>query len=370
MQKIPDTFCPAKWDELQINLESNFIYSCCKATPVEINDNFNSALNEQKENLLNGIKDLSCEYCWKLERNNLPSLRHFKLKNITRNFKEYLQNCDPLVVEINLGNECNFQCVYCNPKFSSRWQNDVHKKEYKLYSDKFHYAIPLNFNRKKDKIKNLLENYNKKSKMISLIGGEPFYNKLFFDIIKNLQTPLIEVTTNLSTNKNDLMKFFDLTLKFEKVKFNISLDSTGDIAEFTRFGMNYKNFQNNLEFVLENCPKNIDITIKTVCSSTTVLDLSNVKNYIVPLIETFSINWYINPCHNPKFQSFDTLKDTYKPQILEMLTELKKNNKIGGTDIVKSAILTSKFNKTLYNQLVHFYNEFASRKKIKIPFDL
>ena len=34
MQKIPDTFCPAKWDELLLNLNYNYAYACCKATPL------------------------------------------------------------------------------------------------------------------------------------------------------------------------------------------------------------------------------------------------------------------------------------------------------------------------------------------------
>lgn len=370
MQKIPDTFCPAKWDELQINLDNNFVYACCKAAPVEITENFENVLDQQKYNLLNNIQDPSCNYCWKVEKNNLSSLRHYKLKNYTRDFKEYVDNCSPSYVEINLGNECNFQCVYCNPKFSSRWQSDVTKKPYKLYSDKFFYAIPINHTRKKEQITKLFNHYGKISQTIGIIGGEPFYNKSFFDIIKNLQSPNLELVTNLSAHQDDIKKFFRLTQDFKSVIFQISIDSTDKIAEFTRFGMNFSKFKDNLKFVLENSPKNYIIELSSVFTSTTILDLENTKNFIMPLLTTDRIKWILSPCINPRFHSFSTLKDIYKPELLTLLEQLKLHTNAKGVDSVISAILSNKFNNTMYNQLIHFYKEFAARKKIKIPFSL
>lgn len=370
MQKISDTFCPAKWDELQINLESNFVYACCKATPVKITENFENVLEQQKYNLLNNIQDPSCNYCWEVEKNNLTSLRHNKLKNYTRDYKEYIDNCSPTNVEINLGNECNFQCVYCNPKFSSRWQSDVTKKPYKLYSDKFFYAIPINHSRKKEQITKLFNHYSKRSQTIGIIGGEPFYNKSFFQIIKNLQSPNLVLTTNLSAHQDDIQKFFELTRNFESVILQISIDSTGDVAEFTRFGINFLKFKDNLKFVLENAPKNYTIELSSVFTSTTILDLHNTINFIIPLLSEDRIRWNLYPCINPRFHSFATLKDTYKSELLILLEQLKSHSNIRFVDSVKSAILSNKFNNTMYNQLKHFYNEFAARKKVKIPFNL
>ena len=68
MQKIPDTFCPAKWDEIIINCSQNLVYSCCKATPVNFDKEFKSIIDNQKDNLINGVKDPSCNYCWKTKK--------------------------------------------------------------------------------------------------------------------------------------------------------------------------------------------------------------------------------------------------------------------------------------------------------------
>ena len=80
MPKIPDTFCPAKWDEIYINLDYNFVYSCCKATPVTVNSNISETLKNQKTNLLSGIMDPSCNYCWDIEEKGHTSRRARYLK--------------------------------------------------------------------------------------------------------------------------------------------------------------------------------------------------------------------------------------------------------------------------------------------------
>lgn len=372
MQEIPNTFCPAKWDEVFINLQNNLIYACCKSTPVPIDRNLDKVLNHQKENLLAGIRDSSCEYCWKLEKNNLPSLRHEWLNKYTayRKYQDYSANTKPLQVEINLGNECNFQCIYCNPKFSSKWHADIDKKPYKIFSDRSNYVIPIKVNRMQEEIKQLVKKYSTEVNSISFIGGEPFYNKSFFQILDLVSTEEITVTTNLSSDISTIEKFFKSAGKFKKVKFNISVDSTNKIAEFTRYGTDFKRFKSNLLYVIENAPENLQIKFLTLLTSITIRDLSNLKNMIMPLLDNNYIKWELSYCSTPKFQSLDTLKDELKEPACEILSQLVTNEKIMGAATAKSAVLSSKFNNTLYMQLVHFINEFADRKKIDIPFDL
>lgn len=371
MQKISETFCPAKWDDLYINLESNFAYGCCKALPVPINNDCKKTLDKQKENLLNNIQDPSCEYCWKLERNNLPSLRQIHLANFSRPYEDYLANCDPLEVEINLGNECNFQCIYCNPKFSSKWNADVLKKPYALFTDKFNYSyIPIKEIRDNIDTENVITTYAKNIKSIALLGGEPFYNKKFFKILDNLSVDTLRITTNLSAKIEDLKKFFSITKKFKSVILQISIDSTGDLAEFTRYGINYEDFLVKLKFVLDNCPANTKIFILSVMTSITIRDIKNIKKLILPLVQNNSVVWNLSYCTSPRFQSFDTLLDKFKQSAILELNELQIYNNIVGEDVVLSAIQISKFNKTLYMQLVHFLNEFSSRQKIKLPIEL
>jgi len=67
MQKIPKTFCPAKWDELHLNYNYNWAYGCCKATPIVFKRDWHEELDKQKNNLLQDVQDPSCDYCWQVE---------------------------------------------------------------------------------------------------------------------------------------------------------------------------------------------------------------------------------------------------------------------------------------------------------------
>jgi hypothetical protein len=53
------------------------------STPIKFVDKADIAtiLDGQKDNLLNGIQDSSCEYCWRVERQGHPSRRHTYLKD-------------------------------------------------------------------------------------------------------------------------------------------------------------------------------------------------------------------------------------------------------------------------------------------------
>ena len=268
MPKIPDTFCPAKWDEIYINLDYNFVYSCCKATPVTVNSNISETLKNQKTNLLSGIMDPSCNYCWDIEEKGHTSrrARYLKKFNEDGNIEEYLNDKSPSLVEINLGNECNFQCMYCNPKFSSQWYADVLKKPYALFNSKFNYSIPIKEKVSKDDKFNLVKDYSINAKRIDLIGGEPFLSKRFFELLELISSKEISVTTNLSCSKEQLDKFFQICKKFDRVEFHFSLDATGNIAEFARQGLNFSNFDSNLKYTLDNAPDNFYFQIIQIIS--------------------------------------------------------------------------------------------------------
>ena len=143
MHKIPDTFCPAKWDELFVSFEMNYAYSCCKSTPTKFSNNVFEIIDVQKQKLLEGHQDESCNYCWNVERLGTDSLRHSYLKDFDpATFEQYKDNSvRPRMIQVSLGNECNFQCTYCNPKFSSKWEQDVRTKPYKVFTDRFFYSI-------------------------------------------------------------------------------------------------------------------------------------------------------------------------------------------------------------------------------------
>jgi len=369
-QQIPDTFCPGKWDELCLNLNYNYVYGCCAATPIKFVKNFNEVLDQQKSNLLNGIKDSSCNYCWSVEQGGQPSRRNEYTSKFDGNLEPYINNTAPVkLLELNLGNECNFQCVYCNPKYSSIWEADVRKQPYKIYTDRFNYGVL-------DKEDVSLSDANAQvleqighTDEVRIIGGEPLLNKHLWTLLDKVSTDRLHITTNLSCSTNTIDRLMSMAhSKFKQIRFQISLDSTGEIAEFARYGTVYNDVVANVEHTLRTAPDNVLVSIASTFTSITIRD---IKQFTQTIEQWQSIRpnlvWTLNYCRNPNTQSFYTLPDHYRPGILETVQYIKTMPNIERAEIIESALSNYKFNPTMHKEMKHFMQQFAERKKIEIP---
>lgn len=374
MNKLSKTFCPAKWDEIMVNLNANYVYSCCKSTPIKIIDknSINTALDIQKNNLLNGIQDPSCNYCWSIENSgNHKSLRQeYLTKFDNKQYNDYKNNnVVSKLIEINIGNECNFQCTYCNPKFSSQWESDVKKQSYKIFSDKDFYEVYNNNNSKATDLSIEWLLSQKDIDILKILGGEPLQNKNFFKVVNSVKAKHLGFSTNLSCKKTIIDKVLALSKNYESMIITISLDSTDKVAEFTRYGMNFKHLLDNVDYLITNAPKNVKIKFASLMTSITIQDFGNT----VTLIDHYyqkdkkKIDWLINYTIDPKIFTFATLHDKYKDDILKIINKIKDRKYIQGLDTLEGAIKESKFNKTLYGQMKNFLEEFSTRKNIDIP---
>jgi MoaA/NifB/PqqE/SkfB family radical SAM enzyme len=370
MQPLPSTFCPAKWDEISFNFNYDYVYSCCKAMPVKYKDgDYNLVLDQQKDNLLNGVQDASCNFCWKVENQNLPSKRHelIKIFDVTRFNLYKTKKVQPTLIELYLGNECNFQCTYCNPKYSSQWELDVKKKPYKLFTDKHFYELDIKNQNLDTKVLDVVSKLGPDARLC-ILGGEPLLNKLFWKVLDKTNVEDFALTTNLSCKLRDLIKLKEKSKKFKRIFINVSLDSTGANAEFTRYGMNFNLFENNLKYLLDNAPENMSININSLMTSVTVHDLDNFFNFVKgKKLKYEQLTCKMFTCLHPRIQSFETLPDRYRPSMIEKIQEMKSCTYFSGLDMVESYLISSKFNKTLYQEFKYFLNEYADRKKIKIP---
>jgi len=375
MTNIPKTFCPAKWDEIFVNLGANYVYACCKSEVVSITkkEDIAASLDQQKHNLLNGIQDPACNYCWKNENAGHSSYRHDYLKEFdVTQFDQYKNNqIKPKQVEVSLGNECNFQCTYCNPKFSSQWESDVKRKPYKIFSDQHFYGIDeKNTNNVQDTIAWLGE-LNTVEKL-QILGGEPLQNKNFTSVVNSITSDELGFATNLSfKNTKAIDKVLRLADRYKKVIMTVSIDSTGKNAEFSRYGMDYAQMLLNIQYLITHAPDNFTINFASVMTSITIRDFDNIVNLIDNCYQQNpNITWCINYCWDPKIMTLNTLPEQFKPKILEKIHSIQDRKYITGLDIIEGAIKASKFNKTLYGQLKHFLQEFSQRKNIEIPVEM
>jgi hypothetical protein len=103
-------------------------------------------------------------------------------------------------------------------------------------------------------------------------------------------------------------------------------------------------------------------------TSTTIKDLENFILLVDEYKERYpSLLWEMSYCRDPRIHSFSTLPDDDKEYALKILDTIKDYDYVKGIDTLRSALKSSAFNRTMYSELRHFMNEFATRKNIKIP---
>jgi sulfatase maturation enzyme AslB (radical SAM superfamily) len=365
MQNIPKTFCPAKWDELHVNFEAHFSYACCKASPSTFTTNTMEFIAKEQINMMSGVQDPSCEYCWSVERHGGDSLRSRYLASFdAASFDQYVAgNVTPGLIQVNIGNDCNFQCMYCNPKFSSRWEHDVLKKPYKLFTDRHIYQIGVKHPEPVESSIEFLKTFDK-IKTLSIMGGEPLTNKKFYRILNEVKADKLQLSTNLSASIRGLDHFLERCSEYEQVLMGVSIDATGRIAEFARHGLDFDQFDRNLEYLLTNKPENLIITVNSLLTSLTVRDLANFYEYMLPKLD--NVLWLLHHCTHPKIHSFSTLEDQYRVDLIKQMDAMTHPH-IHGIDAMQTLLGTIKFNKTLYQELKQFLNEYSDRNGIKNP---
>jgi organic radical activating enzyme len=366
MQSIPDTFCPAKWDELYVSFEHNYAYSCCKSTPTVFREQVLEFVSKERINMLNGIQDASCSYCWAVEHAGGESLRHRHLKTFdTTTFEHYKNAPAPKQIQVTVGNECNFQCTYCNPKFSSRWEHDVRKAEYRVFSDRYFWGIDRKHEAVMENNIAFLKSFDHVERL-SVIGGEPLLNKRTFELIDSVTADVLQMITNLSCKQSVLDKLFERCSQYRSVVLVVSIDATGSIAEFTRHGLDFAEFDSNFKYLLKNRPANLKVVVNSLMTSITVRDFEKFSQYMKQFLTTPNFEWRVEYCKHPVTQSMATLPDRFKEQILVAIDAMTSYN-IWGLDTLATVVSKTAFNKNMHQQLNYFMHEFAKRKNIEIP---
>lgn len=261
-------------------------------------------MKELRSDLINGVKNSKCDYCWEREKQGAYSHR-LKSNNDIR-FNEslipaviadhgFLKEM-PEGINIKLGNLCNLKCIMCNPVGSSMHEDEM--KDWKTIKvqlpswidtiDKFE---PENLKLKDFKglgseninfdqvIKNI-EPMLPYCKEITLLGGEPFVHPMTEKILqlcidkeiaKNIT---IEIITNLSILNKKHIDFFS---KFKKAIIVVSYDHVNtEKFKYIRFPAPYEKFHNNFKILLES--NAVTKKISTTFSIFNIFDFEEIFN--------------------------------------------------------------------------------------------
>jgi len=319
------TICLAKFHESTIWLYESKIASC-HHTPFLLTGKdtltfYNpEGRRKQQESMLSGNKPEECNYCWKLEAQDVISDRERKSLAFKSALspEQYLDKnfpFKPKALELAFQNTCNLACSYCSPSFSTEWENDIRLRgNYEnIFTDKkLHYQRGIDHREPVDMtlfwtwfndIANELES-------IRITGGEPLLHEdTFATFAKMIEVnPNVEcvVHTNLCQKPTIVQRFIDNINKLSNVRINISNESAGEVAEFIRDGMVYSDWLRNL---YELAKTKATLSVSTTITPISLIALDQLYLDIIELRKTTgkNVDISINFATYPEFQSLSAL---------------------------------------------------------------
>ena len=337
--KTSPTLCLAKFHESTIWLYESKIASC-HHTPFLLTGNdtltfYNpEGRRQQQDSMLNGNKPTECNYCWKLEAENVVSDREKKSlafkKSLTPD--QYLDRnypFKPKALELAFQNTCNLACSYCSPSFSTEWENDIRLRgnyENITTDKKLHYQRGIDHRTPVNMVL-FWEWFNDiatELESIRITGGEPLLHEdTFTTFAKMIEVnPNVEcvVHTNLCQKPLIVQRFIDNINKLNNVRINISNESAGEVAEFIRDGMVYSEWLRNL---YELAKTKATLSVSTTITPISLLALDQLYLDIIELRKQTgkAIDISINFATYPEFQSLAALTYDERAYYLNKFTK-------------------------------------------------
>ena len=128
-----DLYCPLKFEELQVHVQSRLLYNCCMAFPERCDLDWLEAnpgkifhtptMIEDRKKMMQNISFKSCAHgCFNREKLGLPSHREKQFYSDNKHTDAQLRT-----LKLSLSNDCNMSCLYCAPEWSTGWQKQLEK---------------------------------------------------------------------------------------------------------------------------------------------------------------------------------------------------------------------------------------------------
>lgn len=386
------TFCMAKFHEATIWLYNGKIASCHHNPFHNVGNSVDTFYNtaekrEQQKDMLAGKKPNGCDYCWKLEDQNLTSDRYNKSISYPESLPpaEYLNpltKFKPRVLELAFQKTCNLGCAYCNADFSSQWLNDIrvngtytniftdNRKHYQRSIEEY-CDSPVNLTLFWSWLDTVIDNID----IIRVTGGEPLLHEETFMLVDRvrLANPQVKVAinSNLCQKATVLERFIEKAQGIKNVSIYTSNESAGQTAEILRDGMNYNQWLDNL-LKLDSAKLNhisIMTTINAVCLENFdqfILDICHLRSRMnTPISINFNFLSY------PEFQSFACLNQQALDYYFEKYSAfiLQNKHKLNNEEVIGYQRLLTKLNQPAHGNQINlardcysFYRQFGQRR--------
>ncbi|MDD2634918.1 MAG: twitch domain-containing radical SAM protein [Bacteroidales bacterium] len=192
---------------------------------------FGTIADKLREHLLNNDFSMGCAYC----KHQFETSRFYGLPSMHADYYARTKLGYPKIIELELSNTCNLQCVMCSGIVSS----SIRKNREKLPPLENHYD---------EKFVEQLREFLPHAKEIKFYGGEPFlidtYYQIWDELLKIKSKSKLHVVTN-GTILNDKLRNYLKKLNFT---ITVSFDAMSkELFESIRVGAKYENVKAHIE---------------------------------------------------------------------------------------------------------------------------
>ena len=277
----------------------------------------NSALQDIKKDLDNGIPNKHCSTCWNLEAIGGQSKRQL-----------FMPSSDQLLrhLDLRLGNKCNLKCKMCFPTWSSQIVNHyVSAKQSGIVNmfNEFSDTMPIDDDNMTflDDSFELIKNAPHLNS-IQIAGGEPFIMpevELFLEKLNSLNRKIkLCILSNITVINDSILETLK---KFNDVTINCSIDGVGEDLEYQRTSSKWNVIERNFNKLYEANVK----TLLIPCFSH--LNFESVVDFLTWASTFEKTNVLFNEVVDPSFLNFKLVPIEYRKSLIEQIEgfELPKN---------------------------------------------
>jgi organic radical activating enzyme len=292
LDSVGEGFCLEKWNNNTLHLGTGTEHGCHHVAPKKIpleeveQDPYalfnHSHKKSVRQEMLDGKQPAECAYCWRSKglqdriiQSSKPHNWNYRTINSTQRLPTYL--------ELSFGNTCNLACAYCGPSFSSKWASEI--KQHGDYSVGLHKGFAVANNKANvytEALASIWDTVIENLEVLKITGGEPLLSDKFFPFLQKIHSECdLTINTGLGVPRDKIKQFVELIKHMPNLSIAVSGESTGLQAEYSRNGLVYKDFVENLKYLRDHLPNakfEIMSVYNVLCLETFVNFLEHVKN--------------------------------------------------------------------------------------------
>jgi hypothetical protein len=364
-----DYFCVAPWVHVCQNVGGR-LKPCCRFFDPEefdresrptINEYFSGEeMNNFRKKILNKEYVKGCSKCYNEDKTGKISLR----ANLNEQFKDVVDLTKPKIhyLEIGTSNACNFKCITCASNYSTSWhEDDIELRQRKFFREepkKNKFVITDNEYLNVD-----LSNLTR----LKLLGGEPFMEprnlQLFerLDALGLLENLTLELITNASILPTDAWLVY--LKKIKNIRLSISLDGIESVAEFVRYGTDWKKLSKNTLWWNQFCKEyNHHMQFHYVIHAMNCFDIGNTLDWLNENHPDILLNF--DPLFGPKYLNISYLPDWWKEEIANSMSYIKRTS---NKNYALSFLNKNTYDKKVCKDMVTYVENLEEMRNHKIP---